>query len=495
MIKTIQCFVLFVLTFTASFAQKSLNEYKYVTVSTEYEFLTARDAKKLQVFTKSLFDDLNFKALVYNLDEALPQDLGSNPCLGLNAVILDESSLFKTKLKIELKDCVGNTVYLSEYGTSKHKSYHVAYREALGMAFGYLGEENYSYLGENSSNAIVVNEPKKQVKKTRVESIATVARVNNKAKVNKRAAIVNVENRARVARVKNRTKLNKVTAAEEAVKQAKELMRQAELAVEREKRVEVARVKQAKRMAKITKQAKAEKLIENKKLSKIARKEKLERLENLAWLAKAKEKNKADRIASATKYAKQASFERLAARNDAARLAKIEAKNKAIRISNLAKLAKENGSKKLKELVEAARLAQIDAIDKAQEYAKTSKLVRVEEKNKANRLARAVMLANSEETDEVSELNNNIPVETVEQSKAVIVYSNVLTAKLIPDSTYSYSVKNSFGEDVYTLLFFGKENFFTVKGQDAMVYKANGNWVVAHYKDSGLQIRPIDLRF
>jgi len=72
---------------------------------------------------------------------------------------------------------------------------------------------------------------------------------------------------------------------------------------------------------------------------------------------------------------------------------------------------------------------------------------------------------------------------------------DVLKAELITGTVFSYLLKNSKDETVYTILFSGKEDLYMVKGQDAMIYKMNNNWVIAEYSGNDLKVSTLDIKF
>ncbi len=125
-------------------AQNSLNDYKYVIVPNQFEFQREVDQYRLNSLSKFLFEKNGFIALKEG--DALPKELVENGCLSLNADVLNNSGLFKTKLKIQLKNCRGEVMYTSEVGTSRAKKFVVAYNEALRAAFKHMGALNYKYL-------------------------------------------------------------------------------------------------------------------------------------------------------------------------------------------------------------------------------------------------------------------------------------------------------------------------------------------------------------
>ncbi|WP_340202199.1 hypothetical protein [Ascidiimonas sp. W6] len=127
-------------------AQSSVNDYKYVIVSKRFDFQKSENQYQLNDLTKFLFKKYNFNPV---FEGDLPEDLYRNSCLGLKSVIVDESSMFVTKLKVELRDCQNNLVYTSKIGKSKEKEYRVTYQQAIRRAFESFASLKYQYTPSN----------------------------------------------------------------------------------------------------------------------------------------------------------------------------------------------------------------------------------------------------------------------------------------------------------------------------------------------------------
>src|SRR5690554_135936 len=125
------------------FSQNSVNDYKYVIVPNKYDFLDKEDEFQLNSIAHFLFNKYGFIAI--KEDEIFPEDLMFNPCLALKSDMIDDSSAFKTKLKVQLKNCKGEVVYVSEPGENFEKKYDIAYNKALRSAFLYVKDLNYKY--------------------------------------------------------------------------------------------------------------------------------------------------------------------------------------------------------------------------------------------------------------------------------------------------------------------------------------------------------------
>jgi len=138
-----------------SFAQGNLNDYKYVIVPVKYDFLKEADKYQLNSLTEFLFNKYGFTAIMENED--FPQDLSNNRCLALNSDVISDSGLFKTKLKVELKDCKNQVIFTSRVGESREKEYEKAYTLALRDAFETFESVDYTYQPNEDMVAVTSN--------------------------------------------------------------------------------------------------------------------------------------------------------------------------------------------------------------------------------------------------------------------------------------------------------------------------------------------------
>lgn len=163
-------------------AQVSLNEYKYVIVPNKFEFLKEADQYRLNSLTQYLFQKNGFIAVME--EDKLPEEIVKNSCLALKADVLSNSGMFKTKLKVELKNCNGEVVYTSLEGTSREKKYAVAYNNAIRSAFNSFKDLNYKYEPNEKTLAMAEAETKKEEEIKRLkEEIKSLKAVEEKVKV------------------------------------------------------------------------------------------------------------------------------------------------------------------------------------------------------------------------------------------------------------------------------------------------------------------------
>ena len=106
------------------FAQTNLNNYKYIIVPNKFDFLKEDNQYRMNELAQFLFDKYGFTALMEGSE--YPEDLTLNRCLALRSNVLKESGMFKTRLKVILKDCNDRVVFTSNTGESREKEFEAA---------------------------------------------------------------------------------------------------------------------------------------------------------------------------------------------------------------------------------------------------------------------------------------------------------------------------------------------------------------------------------
>ncbi|MFT7066738.1 MAG: hypothetical protein ACJAUO_002325 [Sediminicola sp.] len=138
----ISLFTLFLFAVFLGNAQSDLNQYKYIIVPKKFDGFRNENQYQTSTLIKYLFVENGFTA-VY--EDALPDDLNRDRCLGTVLGIKDESGMFATKLSLILKDCQSNVVFETKEGSSKEKDYKNAFNEAIRDAFISFKGLNYAY--------------------------------------------------------------------------------------------------------------------------------------------------------------------------------------------------------------------------------------------------------------------------------------------------------------------------------------------------------------
>lgn len=158
--------VLFLVCVSHTVLGQKINNYEYVLVPEKFEFLRYADKYQLNSLTTFLFNREGFKA-AKNTITTLPAAVATDRCKALYADVKDSSGFIWTKLQIELKDCEGNVLFISEVGKSKTKDFTRAHHEALRMAFESIEALKYSYspkTEESKPKSVVLQDATNQKK-------------------------------------------------------------------------------------------------------------------------------------------------------------------------------------------------------------------------------------------------------------------------------------------------------------------------------------------
>nr|WP_321230974.1 hypothetical protein [uncultured Psychroserpens sp.] len=159
-------------------AQTSINDYKYIIVPKQFDFLSSADQYETSSLTKFLFNKYGYTAFFE--DEDLPEDLSKNRCLALKSHIQKNRGFLTTKLQIDLKDCNGNIVMSSVEGSTKVKEYKKAFQIAIREAFVTYQFLDYKYVLKEtviaSSNSNDVSSEAKEIEKLKKEVEALKAK-------------------------------------------------------------------------------------------------------------------------------------------------------------------------------------------------------------------------------------------------------------------------------------------------------------------------------
>lgn len=138
-------------------AQQSINDFQYVVIPLQYEFLKGKDTYRLNTLTRVLFKKEGFKAF-FN-EETLPVDLFRDRCLALYADVKKVKGGFrKTKLEIVLKDCKGDIVLKSDVGQSGENVHEKRHQEALTDAFQSIKKLKYNYQAPKNEVVAIADE-------------------------------------------------------------------------------------------------------------------------------------------------------------------------------------------------------------------------------------------------------------------------------------------------------------------------------------------------
>jgi len=164
--------ILFISVFiiTNSAIAQNLNGYKYALVPSKFGFLKEADKYQLNTLAKLFMQKYGFETY-FDTDSA-PYEFTNSNCNKVYFNLIENNTLFTTKLQIMLSDCTGKVLFVSKEGSSKEKELRVAYNQALREAFTSFATLNYKY---DEKKAIVQQPEITSVKEILQEEKAVVS--------------------------------------------------------------------------------------------------------------------------------------------------------------------------------------------------------------------------------------------------------------------------------------------------------------------------------
>lgn len=137
-------------------AQEKLNAYKYVVVPSRFDFQKEVDQYSLNTLLKLKFQQLGFET--YLDSEEIPRELKTNTCAYIKLSLKHTSTLFSTKIVVEMLDCDAQKLFVTQEGKSKSKSYRVSNIEALRNALKSFNGYQLNFQPITAEEVVKVNE-------------------------------------------------------------------------------------------------------------------------------------------------------------------------------------------------------------------------------------------------------------------------------------------------------------------------------------------------
>lgn len=156
--KNFSILILVFLSFT-SFAQQN----KVIIISNKYEFQKEKNTYNINNMLKAIL--VSNKYQVFFEDEILPVEIAQNRCKALAGVLVDNSNIFLTKMKFQIRDCQNNLLFETAEVKTREKDIQNAYIEAIGLLSPEL--KKYKPVVTNAKEVVV------ETKSTEVESVVS----------------------------------------------------------------------------------------------------------------------------------------------------------------------------------------------------------------------------------------------------------------------------------------------------------------------------------
>ncbi|RXR17842.1 hypothetical protein EQG63_10180 [Flavobacterium amnicola] len=127
-------------------AQPSLNDYNTAIIPAKFEFQKEDNQYRINSTIKAFLKQKGFE--VYLSSDVLPEGFMDYNCNKVFVNAVEESTMFKTALKLEFKDCRNNVLFATDFGETREKEYGKAYNEVLLIALKSFDKAKYKYSGK-----------------------------------------------------------------------------------------------------------------------------------------------------------------------------------------------------------------------------------------------------------------------------------------------------------------------------------------------------------
>lgn len=108
-----------------SFAQKK----QIILISSKFDFQKEKNSYNINNMLKAILTSNNYE--VYFDDAVLPIEIAQNRCNALTGVLVDNSNLFLTKVKLQIKDCQNNLLFETADVKSREKNIQDGFIEVI----------------------------------------------------------------------------------------------------------------------------------------------------------------------------------------------------------------------------------------------------------------------------------------------------------------------------------------------------------------------------
>lgn len=156
---------------TIGFLHSQFSDYKYVVVPIKFAVFKNPNQHQTSTMVKYHIAKNGFNVIY---DNAIPEDLIKDRCLGLWVDLVDNSSLLTTKVQLDFKDCYGESIFMTKEGKTKIKEYKGAYSDAITRAASSLNGKEHNYVAKKTRKTSSATTPVVTSTTTKVEQVKEV---------------------------------------------------------------------------------------------------------------------------------------------------------------------------------------------------------------------------------------------------------------------------------------------------------------------------------
>ena len=117
--------------FTLLFSAQNITDYEYIYVPKKFKDFKTNEYNLNTLLKKSL-EAKKYKVIQDDIVN-WPLELRENPCKVLNAELLNDSNMFRNRVKLQFSNCEKNVIFETK-GTSMIKDFELGYQDAMNIS-------------------------------------------------------------------------------------------------------------------------------------------------------------------------------------------------------------------------------------------------------------------------------------------------------------------------------------------------------------------------
>lgn len=137
--------LIFALISSLAYSQSTLNDYEMAIIPAKFKFQKEDNQYRISSTIKAFLKQKGFEAYVST--DILPEGFLDYNCNKVFVDVLEENTVFSTKIKIEFKDCKNVVLFTTDLGESREKEVAKGYNQALLLALKSFDKAKYKFSG------------------------------------------------------------------------------------------------------------------------------------------------------------------------------------------------------------------------------------------------------------------------------------------------------------------------------------------------------------
>ena len=162
--------LVFALISSLTYSQSTLNDYEMAIIPSKFEFQKENNQYRINSTIKAFLKQKGFEAYVST--DVLPEGFLDYNCNKVFVNVIEENTMFSTKIKIEFKDCKQVVLFTTDIGESREKELAKAYNQALLLTLKSFDKAKYKFSGRTYYD----EEAQEKLKSRDVENVSKEVR-------------------------------------------------------------------------------------------------------------------------------------------------------------------------------------------------------------------------------------------------------------------------------------------------------------------------------